>query len=81
MVETRDREGVENVSIEDVDGDGPFAGVQPNARGNNAVDDGEVLSVIRDNDILCKDPTTDSVCEGDGTGSEEVRDVKSVAVT
>ena len=68
MDETRDREGVENVSIEDVDGDGPFAGVQPNAGGDGTVDDGEVLSVIGDNDVLRKDPTTDSVCEGDSTG-------------
>ena len=59
---------MENVSIEDVDGDGPFAGVRPNAGGGSMVDDGEVLSVIGDNDVLHKDPTTDSVCEGDGTG-------------
>ena len=67
-VGTQDREGVENVSIEDVDGDGPFAGVWPNARGGGTVDDGEVLSVIGDNDVLRIDPTTDSVCEGDCTG-------------
>jgi hypothetical protein len=34
------QEGVGNVSIEDVDGDGPFAGVRPNAGGGGA-DDGE----------------------------------------
>ena len=67
-VGTRDREGVENVSIDDVDGDGPFAGVRPNAGGGGTVDDGEVLSVIGDNGALRKDPTTDSVCEGDCTG-------------
>ena len=74
MVGTREREGVENGSIEDVVGDGPFAGVRPNA--------GEVLSVMGDNGILRKDPTTDSVCEGDSTwlrGGEG--DIKSVAAT
>ena len=59
---------MENVSIEDVDGEGPFAGVRPKAGGGGTVDDGEVLSVIGDNDVLRKDPTTDSVCEGDGAG-------------
>jgi hypothetical protein len=34
------REVVENVSIENVYGDGPFAGVRPNAGGRGA-DDGE----------------------------------------
>ena len=43
---TREREGVENVSIEDDDGDGPFADVRPNDGGGGTVDDGEVLSVI-----------------------------------
>ncbi len=32
-------EGVENVSIEDVDGDGPFAGVRPKAGGGGTADD------------------------------------------
>ena len=45
-VGTREREGVENVSIEDDDGDGPFAGVRPNDGGGGTVDDEEVLSVI-----------------------------------
>ena len=68
MVGKQDREGVENVSIEDVDGDGPFAGVWPNARGGGTVDDREVLSVIEDNNVLRIDLTTDSVCKGDCTG-------------
>ena len=68
MVETWDREGIENVLIEDVDGDGLFTGMQLNTGGDGTVDDGEVLSVIEDNNVLCKDPTTDSVCEGDSTG-------------
>ena len=38
---TREREGVENVSIEDDDGDGPFADVRPNDGGGGTVDDGE----------------------------------------
>ena len=74
MVGMRKREGVENVSIEGVVSDGPFAGVRPNA--------GEVLSVIGDNNILRKDPTTDSVCEGDGPGLRGGEgDIKSVAAT
>lgn len=59
-------EGVENVSIEDVDGDGPFAGARPKAGGT--AEDGEVLSVIGESDVLRIDPTTDSVCEGDKVG-------------
>ncbi len=39
-------EGVEHDSIEDVDSDGPFAGVRPKARGGGTTDDGEVLLVI-----------------------------------
>ena len=42
--------------------------MRPNAGGGGTIDDGEVLSVMGDNDILRKDPTTDSVCEGEGTG-------------
>jgi hypothetical protein len=52
------------LSIEDADGEGPFAGVWPNAGGGGAADDGDVLSVIGESDVLCVDPTTDSVCEG-----------------
>ena len=59
---------MENVSIEDVDGEGLFAGVRPTAEGGGTIDDGEVLSVIGDNDVLRKDPTTDSFCEGEGAG-------------
>jgi hypothetical protein len=66
---TMTREGVENVSIEDVDGDGPFAGVRPKAGGGGTADDGEVLSVIGERDVL---RIEDSVWEGDmvvrGTG-------------
>ena len=57
-------EGVENVSIEDVDGDGPFAGVRPKAGGGGTIDDGEVLSEIVERGLL-----HDSVCEGDRVGS------------
>jgi hypothetical protein len=64
------REGVENVSIEDVDGEGPFAGVRPKAGGGGTVDDGEVLSVIGERFVLRKDPTTDSVCDGDIVGAD-----------
>jgi hypothetical protein len=62
------REGVENVSIEDVDGDGQFAGVRPNAGGGGTVDYGEVLSVIGESEVLRIDLTTDSVCEGGAEG-------------
>jgi hypothetical protein len=64
------QEGVENVSIEDVDGEGPFAGVRPNAGGGGIADDGDVLSVIVESRLLCIDPTTDSVWEGDIVGAE-----------
>jgi hypothetical protein len=62
-------EGVENVSMEDVDGDGPFAGVRPNAGGGGTVDDGEVLSVIGERALLRIDLTSDSVCEGEIEGA------------
>lgn len=58
------RVDVENVSIEDVDGDGPFASVWP----PSTADDEEVHSVIGESEVLRIDPTTDSVCEGDGPG-------------
>ena len=45
---------MKNLSIEDVDGDGPFAGVRPNAGGGDTVEDGEVLSVMGNNDVLCR---------------------------
>jgi hypothetical protein len=64
------REGVENVSIEDVYGDGLFAGVRPNAGGGCTVDHGEVFSVIRESDVLHIDPTTDSVCKGNIVGAQ-----------
>lgn len=57
------------LSIEDVDGEGPFAGLGPNAGGGGTTDDGDVLS-IREGDVLRVDPTTDSVCEGDIVGAE-----------
>ena len=53
--------------------DGPFAGVQPNAGGSRTVDDGEDLSVMGDNDVLRKEPTTDSVCEGEGYWAQRWR--------
>jgi hypothetical protein len=51
-----------------VDGDGPFAGVRPNA---GTSDDREFLWVVEDSDVLCIDPTTDSVREGDIVGGDE----------
>jgi hypothetical protein len=56
------RGGVETVPIEDVDGDGPFAGVRPKAGGGGTADDGEVLSVIGERDLLHKE---ESVRVGD----------------
>ena len=76
-----DLEGVENVSIEGVEGDGPFMGVWPNTGGSGMVDDREVLSVIGDNDVLHIDPTTDSICEGDCTGLRGGEGCESVAGT
>ena len=65
---------MENVSIEDVDGDGPFAGVRPNAGGGGTADDDwEVRSVIGESEVLRIDPTTDSVCEGDIVGGTGLR--------
>jgi hypothetical protein len=64
------QEGVENVSIEDVDGEGPLAGVRPNAGGGGTADDGDVLLVIVDSRLLCIDPTIDAVWEGDIVGAE-----------
>lgn len=45
---TATQEGVENVLIADVDGDGPFAGVQRNAGGVSIADDGDVLLAIEE---------------------------------
>ena len=59
------REGVENVSIYDGDGDGPFAGLRLKADGGGTADDWDVLSVIGESDVLRIDQTTDSVCEGE----------------
>ena len=73
MVGTQDQDGIEKVSIEDVDDDSLFVGVWPNAGVGGTVDDGEVLSVIGDKDVLCKDPTTDSVCEGEGYWAQRRR--------
>jgi hypothetical protein len=56
---------MENVSIEDVNVDGPSGGVRPKAGDEGIADDGGVDSVIGANDILRIDPTTDFVCEGD----------------
>jgi len=64
------RVGVENVSTEDVDGEGPFVGVRPNAGGGGTAEDGEVLSVIGESDVLRIDPTTDSVCGEAKVGGE-----------
>jgi hypothetical protein len=63
------REGVESVSIEDVDGDGPSS-VRPKAGGGGIADDGDVLSLIVERHVLCIE---DSVCVGDiarGRGGE-----------
>ena len=44
-------------------------GGRPNGGGGGTVDNSKVLSLIGDNDVLHTiDPTTDSVCEVDGTG-------------
>jgi hypothetical protein len=64
------REGVEDISIEDVDGDGPFAGVRPKARGRGTVDDGKVRSVVGESVLLRIDTVTDSVYGGDIAGAD-----------
>lgn len=56
------------MSIEDVDDEGPFAAVQPNAGCGSTADDGDARSVSGESDILHIDPTIYSVCERDRTG-------------
>lgn len=53
-------EGVEIVSIVDVDGDGPPRGVQPNAGNGGTAGDGVRLSLIGESWVRRKEPTTDS---------------------
>ena len=64
------REGVEIVSVDDVDGDGPLAGVRPKAGGGGTAHDWDVLSMRGERDVLRIDPTTDSVYEGDKVGGD-----------
>jgi hypothetical protein len=52
--------GVENVSIVDVDGDGPLKGVRPKA-GSGCVGEGVRLSLIGESWVRCMEPITDSV--------------------
>ncbi len=53
-------EGVETVSIVDVDGDGPPGGVQPNAGSGGNTGEGVRLSLIGERLVRRKEPTTDS---------------------
>jgi hypothetical protein len=60
-------EGVEIVSIVEVDGDGPPSGVtevQPNSRIEGTPGEGVRLSLIGESWVRCKEPTTDST-DGD----------------
>jgi len=57
-------EGVENVSIDDVDGDGPLSDVRPKGGSDGTGGEGVVLSVIRESCVWHMEPTTDSVREG-----------------
>jgi len=53
-------EGVESVSIVNVDGDGPPRGVQPNAGSGGTAGEGVRLSLIVESWVRRKEPTTDS---------------------
>jgi len=53
-------EGVEIVSIVDVDGDGPPRGRQPNAGSGGTAGEGVRLSLIGESWVRRKEPTTDS---------------------
>ncbi|KAI0296505.1 hypothetical protein B0F90DRAFT_1033470 [Multifurca ochricompacta] len=61
-------EGVENVSIEDVDGDDPLGGVRPKDGMVRTPDEGVRHSVIVERWVRRIDPTTDSVSDGAGCG-------------
>lgn len=54
-------EGVENVSVVDVDGDGPLSGVRPKAGSGGIAGEGVRLSVIGESWVRRIEPTTDSV--------------------
>jgi hypothetical protein len=54
-------EGVENVSVVDVDGDGPLSGVRPKAGSGGIAGEGVRLSVIVERRVRRIEPTTDSV--------------------
>lgn len=53
-------EGVEIVSIVDVDGDGPPRGLQPNAGSGGTAGEGVRLSLMGESWVRRKEPTTDS---------------------
>jgi hypothetical protein len=80
-------EGVENVSIVEVDGDGPFGGLRPKAGREGTAGEGVRLSVIVESRVWRMDPTTDSVCEGvearqgDGDGTVHGRCIGSAIET
>ena len=59
------REGVECVSVDDVNGGGPFAGVRAEAGGVGNADDWNILWVIGESEVPCIDSMTDSTCKGD----------------
>ena len=54
-------EGVENVSVVDVDGDGPLRGARPKAGSGGIAGEGVRLSVIGESWVRRIEPTTDSV--------------------
>ena len=53
-------EGVEKVSIVDVDGEGPLGGMEPKGGSEGTAGEGVRLSVIGESWVQRIDPTTDS---------------------
>lgn len=62
---TATQECGENVLNQDVDGDDPSAGMQPNAGGGSIANDGDVLLVTEE-----RGSTTGSACEGNRMGTK-----------
>ncbi len=64
------RSGVENVAMDEVDGDGPLVFVRPNAGGT--AEDGDVRSLIGESGVLRRDSMHEPDCEG-GDVAESTR--------
>jgi hypothetical protein len=65
-------DGVEKVSIVDVDGDDPLSGVRPKAGREGIAGEDVRLSVMGESREWCMEPTTDSVWVGVEAGGDDV---------